>query len=123
MDALNAWLDEVMQMIAKERNNWPQRRLSDKIKPTSMPHAAAKPFIAQIGLHAVTYLKQFPTNTSKVAFAALFMQDYAATWSQLYLTRLFNGEKVVFSKFMDDFKSSFFDHNCRHCAEVALRNF
>ncbi|KNZ60011.1 uncharacterized protein VP01_1626g3, partial [Puccinia sorghi] len=28
--------------------------------------------------------------------------------------------EVVFSEFIDDFKSSFLDHNCRHHAEVAL---
>ncbi|KNZ61821.1 uncharacterized protein VP01_13525g2, partial [Puccinia sorghi] len=35
---------------------------------------------------------------------------------------IFNGEAVVFSYFIDDFKSSFFDHNCRHRAGVALQN-
>ncbi|KNZ57117.1 uncharacterized protein VP01_2237g4, partial [Puccinia sorghi] len=43
---------------------------------------AAKVFIGQIGLHAVTYPKRFPTNTSKVVFSVLFMRDYTATWSQ-----------------------------------------
>ncbi|KNZ45426.1 uncharacterized protein VP01_8127g1, partial [Puccinia sorghi] len=65
---------------------------------------------------------RFPNDSSKVAFAISFMTDYAATWSQPYLTKIFNGEAVVFSEFIDDFKSSFFDHNRRHHTEVALKN-
>ncbi|KNZ46146.1 uncharacterized protein VP01_7516g1 [Puccinia sorghi] len=41
--------------------------------------AAAKAFFSQIGLHAITYLKRFPTDTSKVVFAVFFMKDYIAT--------------------------------------------
>ncbi|KNZ49291.1 uncharacterized protein VP01_5104g1 [Puccinia sorghi] len=65
--------------------------------------AAAKSFVGQILLHAVTYPDQFPTNSRKVAFSVSFMTDYAATWSQLYLMRVFNAEEVVFEKFLDDF--------------------
>ncbi|KNZ49763.1 uncharacterized protein VP01_47g1 [Puccinia sorghi] len=66
---------------------------------------AAKVFIGQIGLHAVTYPK-----------------DYTATSSQPYLDKFFNKEPVVFDDFLNDFKSSFFDQNCRHCAQVAWQN-
>ncbi|KNZ49427.1 uncharacterized protein VP01_5015g1, partial [Puccinia sorghi] len=52
--------------------------------------AAAEVFFAQIALHAITYPEPFPTDASKVAFATLFMQDYAATWCQPYLNRIFN---------------------------------
>ncbi|KNZ52604.1 uncharacterized protein VP01_3502g2 [Puccinia sorghi] len=38
------------------------------------------------------------------------MKDYTAIWFQPYQTKVFNGEEVVFSKFINDFKSSFFDH-------------
>ncbi|KNZ45661.1 uncharacterized protein VP01_7930g1 [Puccinia sorghi] len=76
--------------------------------------AAAKVFVGQIGLHAITYLKCFPKDAIKVVFAVLFMKDYAATWSQPYLDKVFNGEPVVFNKFLNDFRSSFFDHNHRH---------
>ncbi|KNZ45771.1 uncharacterized protein VP01_7819g1, partial [Puccinia sorghi] len=34
----------------------------------------------------------------------------------------FNAEKVDLKKFLENFKSSFFDHNHQHCAEVALRS-
>ncbi|KNZ60925.1 uncharacterized protein VP01_14814g1 [Puccinia sorghi] len=44
--------------------------------------SAAKVFVSQIGLHAVTYPKRFPTDSRKVVFTLLFMRDYAATWSQ-----------------------------------------
>ena len=84
--------------------------------------ALAESFVGQIGLHAVTYPERFPTDSSKVAFAISFMTDYAATWSQPYLTKVFNGEAVDFQEFLNDFKSSFFDHNRQHRAEVALRN-
>ncbi|KNZ61348.1 uncharacterized protein VP01_14154g1, partial [Puccinia sorghi] len=52
--------------------------------------AAAEMFVAQIALHAITYPERLPTNVSKVAFAASFMRDYAATWCQPYLNRIFN---------------------------------
>ncbi|KNZ50108.1 uncharacterized protein VP01_459g8 [Puccinia sorghi] len=81
--------------------------------------AAAKYFVGQILLHNVD---QFPTNSSKVAFAVSFMREYAATWSQPYLMKVFNTEEVAFEKFLDDFKSSFFEHNCQHRAEVALQS-
>ncbi|KNZ48356.1 uncharacterized protein VP01_5729g1 [Puccinia sorghi] len=84
--------------------------------------AASEAFVGQIGLHAVTYPKIFPTNTSKVAFAVSFMKDYTETWSQPYLEKVFNGEPVVFNYFLKNFRSSFFDHNRRHCAKVDLRN-
>lgn len=84
--------------------------------------ALAEAFIGQIYLHTVTYPERFPTDSSKVAFAVSFMTDYAATWSQPYLNKVCSGEAVVFSEFIDDFQSSFFDHNRRHHAEVALRN-
>ncbi|KNZ58068.1 uncharacterized protein VP01_2001g3 [Puccinia sorghi] len=50
-------------------------------------------------------------------FAVLFMKDYVETWSQPYLGKVFNGEPVVFNKFINDFRASFFDHNRRHRAE------
>ncbi|KNZ43840.1 uncharacterized protein VP01_980g4 [Puccinia sorghi] len=68
---------------------------------------AAQYFVGQIGLHAVTYPKRY---SIKVAFAILFMKDYAETWSQPpYLIKVFNGE--VFSDFINDFKYSFYDLN------------
>ncbi|KNZ47789.1 uncharacterized protein VP01_6146g3 [Puccinia sorghi] len=41
-------------------------------------------FIGQIGLYAVTYPKEFPDDSRKVAFTISFMKYYAATWSQPY---------------------------------------
>ncbi|KNZ44341.1 uncharacterized protein VP01_925g4 [Puccinia sorghi] len=72
--------------------------------------------------HTVTYPKRFPTDTSKVAFSVLFMRDYAATWSQTYLDKVFHKVPVVFDDFLNNFRSSFFDHNHLHRAKVALRN-
>ncbi|KNZ63398.1 uncharacterized protein VP01_11500g1 [Puccinia sorghi] len=80
--------------------------------------AAAESFAGQVLLHNVTYPYQFPTNSRKVAFAFSFRTDYAATWSQPYLMKVFNAEEV-FKEFLDDFQSSFFDHNFQHRAEVA----
>ncbi|KNZ61102.1 uncharacterized protein VP01_14519g1, partial [Puccinia sorghi] len=83
--------------------------------------AVAKSFFGQILLHTVTYPEQFPTHSRKVTFAA-FMIDYAANWSQPYLMKIFNMEEVAFNKFLDNFESSFFDHNHQHCAEVSLHS-
>ncbi|KNZ48473.1 uncharacterized protein VP01_5648g1, partial [Puccinia sorghi] len=77
--------------------------------------AAAESFVGQILLHTVTYPEQFPTDSSKVAFAILFMTDYTETWSQPYLMAVLNTEEVPFDKFQ--FKTSFFDHNYHHHAE------
>ncbi|KNZ46541.1 uncharacterized protein VP01_7182g1, partial [Puccinia sorghi] len=65
---------------------------------------------------------QFPTDSSKVDFAVSFMTDYTATWSQPYLMRVFNAKGVVFDKFLNDFRCSFFDHNHQHSGEVALQS-
>ncbi|KNZ46504.1 uncharacterized protein VP01_7209g1, partial [Puccinia sorghi] len=51
-----------------------------------------------------------------------FMKDYTATWSHLYLEKVFNGELVVFNDFLNDFRSRFFDHNRRNRSKVALQN-
>ncbi|KNZ64332.1 uncharacterized protein VP01_10406g1 [Puccinia sorghi] len=97
MDTLNARLDKMM-LLAKPQPFDGTRG------------AAAKAFVSQIGLHAITYPERFPTNTSKVLFAVSFMKDYTATWSQPYLDKVFNRKPVVFNDFLNDFKSSFFDH-------------
>ncbi|KNZ64136.1 uncharacterized protein VP01_10623g1, partial [Puccinia sorghi] len=70
--------------------------------------AAAEVFVTQIALHAITYPEFFPTDASKVAFAASFMRDYSATW--------------YWNDFLKDLEASFFDHNRQHKAKVALRN-
>ncbi|KNZ55665.1 uncharacterized protein VP01_2619g1 [Puccinia sorghi] len=80
------------------------------------PVALLPRHLSAICLHAITYPEPFPTNASKVVFA------YAATWSQQYLDKVFNGEPVVFNDFLNDLKFSSFDHNHRHRAKVALRN-
>ncbi|KNZ52444.1 uncharacterized protein VP01_3572g1 [Puccinia sorghi] len=50
------------------------------------------------------------------------MRDYAATWCQPYLNWIFSGEPLDWTDFLKDLEASFFDHNHRQCAEVALRN-
>ncbi|KNZ60656.1 uncharacterized protein VP01_15242g1, partial [Puccinia sorghi] len=62
------------------------------------------PKIQQL-LHTLTYPEQFLTDSSKVAFAIFFMKDYAETWSQPYLMKVFNAEEVAFNEFLDNFKS------------------
>ncbi|KNZ59092.1 uncharacterized protein VP01_1800g6 [Puccinia sorghi] len=62
------------------------------------------------------------TDARKLVFAALFMQDYAATWCQTYLNRIFSGELLDWTDFLKDLEASFFDHNRRQHTEVALRN-
>ncbi|KNZ45289.1 uncharacterized protein VP01_8294g1 [Puccinia sorghi] len=131
MDALNAGHDKMMCMLAKE---CAQQIATEESLCQTQAHlnsaprhfnrtrdAAAKSFVGQILLHTVNP-KKFPTDSSKVAFAVLFMTEYRATWSQPYLMMVFNAEEVAFNEFLDDFKSSFFDHNRQHHAEVALRS-
>ncbi|KNZ53219.1 uncharacterized protein VP01_3300g2 [Puccinia sorghi] len=109
--------------IGHRGKSLPEARLDAAPQPFNRTCSAlAESFVGRIGLHAITYTERFPKDSSKVSFPISFMTDYAATWSQPYLTKIFNGEAVVFSEFIDDFKSSFFDHNCRHRAEVALQN-
>ncbi|KNZ49831.1 uncharacterized protein VP01_4759g2, partial [Puccinia sorghi] len=71
MDALNARLDELMRL--PQRHGWPTKpRSRSCLQPQLFDGtrgAAAEAFVSQIGLHAVTYPKQFPTETSKVVFA------------------------------------------------------
>ncbi|KNZ57329.1 uncharacterized protein VP01_2188g2 [Puccinia sorghi] len=52
--------------------------------------AAAESCFGKILLHTITYPEKFPTDSRKVAFAILFMKDYAETWSQPYLMKFFN---------------------------------
>ncbi|KNZ46317.1 uncharacterized protein VP01_7362g1, partial [Puccinia sorghi] len=58
-----------------------------------------------------------PTKARKVKFAVTFMRDDTATWSQLYLEKVFNKIPVVFYDFHNNFRSSFFDYNHRRCAK------
>ncbi|KNZ44130.1 uncharacterized protein VP01_9489g1, partial [Puccinia sorghi] len=112
-------------------NAWPRRRRSDKLRPASMPSNTPPP-LNQIPLpHPTPTLRRhlrrrcqgpFPTDASKVAFAASFMQDYAATWCQPYLNQIFNGELLDWTDFLKYMEASFFDHNRHHQAKVALRN-
>ncbi|KNZ48856.1 uncharacterized protein VP01_5361g1, partial [Puccinia sorghi] len=81
--------------------------------PVPAPTLASNPLI---GLHAVT-----SPHASKVVFAILFMKDYTATWSQPYLDKVFNGEPVVFNDFLNNFRSSLFDHNHSHHAKPTYR--
>ncbi|KNZ47872.1 uncharacterized protein VP01_6078g1, partial [Puccinia sorghi] len=103
-----------------QRHGWPTKPRSCSTKSRLQPHGACQ--TPTSGLHAVTYPKWFPTNTSKVAFTVSFMRDYAATWSQLYLDKVFHKVPVVFYDFLNNFRSSFFDQNRQQHAEVALRN-
>ncbi|KNZ52729.1 uncharacterized protein VP01_3469g1 [Puccinia sorghi] len=114
MDPLSARLDKMMCLMAKERA---QRLAMEETLWQKQAHLDDG-----IGLHAFTYPEHFPNDPSKVFFAILFMKDDAATWSQPFLTNVFNREPVVFSEFINDFKSSFFDHNSHHRTKVALRN-
>ncbi|KNZ55149.1 uncharacterized protein VP01_2753g3 [Puccinia sorghi] len=57
-------------------------------------------FVKQIGLHAFTYPKRFPNNSSKVVFAILFMKNYAANFSQPYLTKFFKNQWSSWSSSM-----------------------
>ncbi|KNZ58424.1 hypothetical protein VP01_1931g1 [Puccinia sorghi] len=92
MDALNARLDEMMRMMAKEPAQLAmeetlqqtQARLDATAgqqnpapaQPTPTPASASNPMI---GLHAINYPKRFPTDARKVVFIVSFMKDYAAT--------------------------------------------
>ncbi|KNZ45607.1 uncharacterized protein VP01_799g5 [Puccinia sorghi] len=134
MDTVNARLDELMPMMGlPQHHGWPTKTHSHSTRLRSrsclQPQpfygtcgTAAEAFVGQIGLHAITYPESFPSNASKVAFSVSFMKDYTATWSQPYLDKVFNRKPVVLNDFLNDFRSSFFDHKRRHHAKVALRN-
>ncbi|KNZ63845.1 uncharacterized protein VP01_10951g1, partial [Puccinia sorghi] len=105
MDALNARLDKLRQTQAHldaqqhpapaQPNPAPVPNPIKLSKPQTFEGTrgtVAKVFVAQISLHAITYLECFPTDTSKVAFATSFMGDYAANWCQPYLNWIFNGQ-------------------------------
>ncbi|KNZ48345.1 uncharacterized protein VP01_573g5 [Puccinia sorghi] len=83
--------------------------------------AAVKSFVGQILLHTVTCPEQFPTDSRKVDFAALFITEYTENWSQPFQMKVFNAEEVAFNKLLDKFKASFFEKNCQHFAEFDLR--
>ncbi|KNZ49974.1 uncharacterized protein VP01_4663g2 [Puccinia sorghi] len=88
------------QAPAPPTSSTPTSIVLAKPQPFNVTRSAlAKSFVGQIGLHAITS-EHFPNDSRKI----------------------FNGEELVFSEFIDDFKSSFFDHNCSHHAEVALQN-
>ncbi|KNZ44274.1 uncharacterized protein VP01_9326g1 [Puccinia sorghi] len=70
--------------------------------------------------NSMVLAKPQPFNGTQGA-AAESLVGQAATWSQQYLRKFFNTEEVAFDKFLHGFKFSFFDHNCQHCAEVALQ--
>ncbi|KNZ44841.1 uncharacterized protein VP01_8771g1 [Puccinia sorghi] len=102
MDALNACLDKpaLTPRLASKTSLLLPPPILVLAKPQPFYGtcgATAKAFVGQIGLHSITYPQRFPTDASKVAFAVLFMKDYAATWSQPYLDKVFNGEPVVFN--------------------------
>ncbi|KNZ59679.1 uncharacterized protein VP01_1681g1, partial [Puccinia sorghi] len=95
------------------------------VKPTTPPHPAPVPVNPPTQwMHSMPPLTNSLTNSgppctgqkegvllpSKVAFSVSFMKDYAATWSQPYLEKVYNGQPVVFIEFLNDFKSSFFNH-------------
>ncbi|KNZ48613.1 uncharacterized protein VP01_553g11 [Puccinia sorghi] len=137
MDALNARLDTMMHMMAEAIS---QQLVTEETLQKNQAHleptagqenpASTQPIPAPAPVSNPIVLAKpqpfngthFPTNASKVAFTIPFMKDYAATWSQPYLDKVFNGEPLVFHDFLNEFKSSFVDHNHRHCAKVALWN-
>ncbi|KNZ44438.1 uncharacterized protein VP01_9169g1 [Puccinia sorghi] len=101
MDALNARLEEMMpgQQNPTHVQTMPAPAPASNLMVRAKPQpfdgthgTAAEVFVGQIGLHAVTYPELFPTDARKVVFAVLFMKDYAATWSQLYLDKVFNNQ-------------------------------
>ncbi|KNZ46325.1 uncharacterized protein VP01_7358g1 [Puccinia sorghi] len=110
-------------------NTWPRRRLSNKLRPASTPQLPTKPRShSRSASSPMVLAKPQPFNGTRGADAKAFVgqiglhADYAATWSQPYLDKVFNGEPVVFNDFLNDFRSSFFDHHCRYHAKVALWN-
>ncbi|KNZ45753.1 uncharacterized protein VP01_7832g1, partial [Puccinia sorghi] len=143
MDPLNARLDKMMRMMAKERaqrlvmeetlqktqsppqsHGWPTISLSHSLQCLPKPNPFMVPMVALqkrlLARLAFMLPKHFLTETSKVVFDILFMKDYAVTYSQPYLDKFFNRELVVFNNILNDFRSSFFDHNRQHCAKQQL---
>ncbi|KNZ44336.1 uncharacterized protein VP01_9262g1, partial [Puccinia sorghi] len=113
-----------MPSLTKETLQKTQARLDatdDKKTPLPLPLPPPIPWFLQNPKPSMGPMVPLPRRF-KVVFAILFMKDYAETWSQLYLDKVFNGEPGFFSYFLDDFGSSFFDHNCQHHAKVALQN-
>ncbi|KNZ47354.1 uncharacterized protein VP01_6475g1 [Puccinia sorghi] len=108
MEALNSLLDKFMHMMGKENaQKLATEETPNKLRPALTPRLANKTLLLLLLL---------PLTPCKVVFAISFMGDYAATWSQPYLNKVFNGEPVVFDEFLINFRYSFFDHHHRHHA-------
>ncbi|KNZ46311.1 uncharacterized protein VP01_7370g1, partial [Puccinia sorghi] len=97
MDALNTRLDKMMHKHCSPSDHHP------KLHSPCQASLSTEPMALRLSHF-------FPTDSRKLVFAISFMMYLAATWSQPYLTKVFNGEEVVFSEFINDFKSSFFNH-------------
>ncbi|KNZ46698.1 uncharacterized protein VP01_7033g1 [Puccinia sorghi] len=125
MDALNTCLDKMM--FGQQNQDPTPPQIVPAPPPTSSPNsmvlanpqtfnrtcgAAAKSFVGQILLHAVTYPDQFPT-IQQSGFCRLIYDRLRSN-----LVKVFNTE----DKFLDKFRCSLFDHNCQHHAEVALQS-
>ncbi|KNZ54598.1 uncharacterized protein VP01_2904g3, partial [Puccinia sorghi] len=52
----------------------------------------------------------------------IFWDDEAFNLVSAVPDKVFNGEPVVFNYFLNNFRTSFFDHKCRHREKVALQN-
>ncbi|KNZ47417.1 uncharacterized protein VP01_6405g1, partial [Puccinia sorghi] len=96
-------------------NAWPRIKLAKPQPFDGTRGAAAEAFVAQIALHVITYPEQFPTNASKVAFATSFMRDYAATWCQPYLNRIFSSEPLDWTDLM-----SFYQNRLKENIQLAV---
>ncbi|KNZ49284.1 uncharacterized protein VP01_510g21 [Puccinia sorghi] len=148
MDTLNTRLEEMMCMLAKEHAQQAateenlrqtQARLEAPVgqqnqnptppqiapsppptsRPNSMVLAKPQPYKGSRGAVAKPFVGQMLHLPQTIPH---LMTDYTETWSQPYLMKVFKVEEVAFDKFLDKFKSSFFDHNCQHCAEVSLQS-
>ncbi|KNZ52860.1 uncharacterized protein VP01_3424g1, partial [Puccinia sorghi] len=99
---------ERTQILAMEetlRQTWArldtQQPRSNKSRSRTQPGQARQtPTLQQHLRHGCQ--ECFPTDASKVAFATSFMRDYAATWCQLYLNRIFKGEPLDWTDFLKD---------------------
>ncbi|KNZ45445.1 uncharacterized protein VP01_80g2, partial [Puccinia sorghi] len=122
MDALNARLDErrrsnelrpasMPSNIPPPRNQIPPPHPTQSSSPNPNPLTAPKAPLPRCSLPKLLYTRS-PTQS----------RDYAATWCQPYLNRIFNGEPLDWTNFLKDLEASFFDHKRQQQAKVALQN-
>ncbi|KNZ48225.1 uncharacterized protein VP01_5819g1 [Puccinia sorghi] len=90
----------------------PHARTSPSFLPNPNPLMGPVPLLSLL----------LATLASTLGVCNLLHEGLCGTLSQPYLKKVFNGEPVVFSEFINHYKSSFFNQDHHHCTQLALQN-